>query len=118
MYAMTSQVIKYGKLLIATGASPLKLRATLASATSDAISSGCYCLEHTDLRLLKIDAAAADTYGCGSAHYLRDIGDVHNLVKALTATPPHAPVDEQVNGLLQTCALCIFDSHHMWCVHQ
>lgn len=95
----TRQVVKYGKLLIATGASPLKLRATPTSSTSDAISTGCYCLEHSDMRLLKIDSAAADVYGHGSAHYLRDIGDVHKLVKAL-ATP--ADNDDEVS---QTCVL-------------
>eukprot|EP00953_Heterococcus_sp_UTEX-ZZ885_P018062 10088-Heterococcus_DN1.PRE.3 len=83
MTAAKPKAVKYGKLLIATGAAPLKLKPTLTSPDITP-STGCYCIEHPDIRLLKLDAATVESCGHGSAHYLHDIGDTHKLVKALS----------------------------------
>jgi hypothetical protein len=80
---LLQQAVKYGKLLVATGAAPLKLKPTLTSPDVTP-STGCYCVEHPDVRLLKLDAATVESCGHGSAHYLHDIGDAHKLVKALS----------------------------------
>jgi hypothetical protein len=83
VFDLLKQAVKYGKLLVATGAAPLKLKPTLTSPDITP-STGCYCIEHPDVRLLKLDAAALESCGHGSAHYLHDIGDTHKLVKALS----------------------------------
>ncbi|KAG5176548.1 hypothetical protein JKP88DRAFT_242342 [Tribonema minus] len=89
MDAPKPRQVKYGKLLVATGSAPAQLQHVSTKGGIPALS-GCYCLQHPDVKVTKIDAATEANLGHGTLHYLRDIADCTKLVKALsskTVTP-------------------------------